>query len=206
MPKKELVAVELTDGCDVENIPEGYDENCELTREEFEKLYHTKGKRLIFKTPEGEEVRVGGWIYVDFPEYKREIESEPDIIEALYKTYYGEVYVVVRIGMRGKHLGKKREFKLDEFKKLIHTKKIVLLRMPEFQYGDRFVNKYNREELTIRDIPRSINQVEKDFVYYVRTYSVTKGHNYRAMTEKEIKEFYYTAGAIKKWEGYRTWK
>lgn len=169
-----------------------------MDREEFEKLFHLRGRRTIFKTDDGREVKVGDWVYLEYPEPKHRNETEPDIIEGFYKSYYKETYVVVRVGMRGRMHGKRKTYPLRMFRVMVNKGKIKLLQMPLYQYGDRFKNKYNKEHLVIRDVPRSKNDKEDEFVYYVRTYSLKEGYNYRSMFESEIKEFFHTEGVIKR--------
>lgn len=177
---------------------EGFDPLDVIDREKYEELFHLRGKRRIFSTVDGRDVRVGDWLYLDQPEGKHRSEKAPDIIEGFYKSYYKQVFVVVRVGLIGKELGVRKTFKLEDFKRKVHIGEIVLLDMPKYQYGDRFKNKYNKEELIIRDVPRSKNDKEDEFCYYVRTYSLKTGYNYRTMFESEIKEFYHTEGTIKR--------
>lgn len=169
-----------------------------LTREEYENLFHLRGRRKIFTAYDGTDVHVGDWVYVDSPAPKNRNESEPDIIEGFYRSYYKEVFVVVRLGSLGKNLGRRRTYSLRSFKHHLRLGKIELLQMPKFRYGDRFKNKFNKEEVVIRDVPRSLNEKENEFVYYVRTYSYKEGYNYRSMLESEITEFFHTDGVVKR--------
>lgn len=173
---------------DVENIP---------MKEEYDKLYKSRSKKVIFYLENGEPVRVGDWFYLRQPDARHRSEVEPDIIEGVFKSFYDDVFVVVRLGAVGE-VGKKVIHPLEEFRANVQSGKFKRLRMPLFRYADKFRNKYNLEDITIRDVPRSLNDKGDTFVYYVRVCSEKGGCNYTSMTEETITEFYNTAGVIKR--------
>lgn len=174
----------------------------ELTQEEDSQLFHTKNRLFITKVilPDDtlREVHTGNWCYVNHLEISRVNEKEPDIIVAFYENFYKEKFVEIRLAHTTPSQPKMLKIPLAEFIERLENGSIVMLDMPMYRYGERFINKFNQEKLVIRDVPRSKNELDGEFTYYVRTYSPRDGYNYRSIKESEITEFFRTEGVIKR--------
>lgn len=81
-----------------------------------------------------------------------------------------------------------------EFADLVRAGVLTYQVKPKYSIGQEFKNRFTEETLEIIYLPYDKNDIERDYVYFVRKWDVQTGYNFVAMKEKDIHDYYQTVG------------
>jgi hypothetical protein len=125
----------------------------------------------------------------DWLDDSRVTESDyPSIVASVFEDNE-KVHVIVRSPLFEYEL-----MTLDQFIQYVTTGVFTYVPKPMYRVGQTLFNRFTEESIDIKDIPSSPNDVENEYVYFVREYTSTFGHNFKVKKESEITSFYQTVG------------
>lgn len=137
-----------------------------------------------FVTIDGEDFFVEDWL----KKTGCRDSGRPWVIVAAFQDA-GEQSVVLRDGEF-----KKEILSLTEFTKAIRAKEFYRIPKPLFGVGQSLKNRFTEKFLRIIQVPFAPNDKDGAYMYFVRVYTPTYGHNFDIISERQLLDLYMTEG------------